>query len=598
VQVATEVTNIPEMAEDRPLVVKDVMSSDIPTVAKPVPKCPERQACVCKLPGLLDDTDTTHSCETFIQQALSIVRREVLTYELQGNPEDLEPRPVKSVRQNGAHGLNGFPDRYAALGRQKKEIQWAALSDGLSSDSASSSNTGDADPTSDQSDDGSSKDASPADGLPRVVCSRYHAPSNDTTTTSRPSRYQNRPKEPITAVRPSGARLKSGQLRFVLISKTLSPASIDVIGCDTCICSENVCVPYKAVSYTWGDSPSKQLIYVDGEERLVTKSLFLFLQHAKLRPRRFSWLWIDALSIDQSDTEERRHQVGTMSTIFRKAYEVIVWLGQGCDDSVLAMRVLSSVVQPSLRSVYARWGTSRQQTIHRAVHSTGEPHVTSSTMDEQYVEWTVDVSKAIVNLCQRPFWKRLWVFQELRHAEDIRLMCGQEIITWSDFRNLWSVVVELRGFQHDISELLNNSLATRMMTLRTKPMDFSLWGLLKETRSLECADEHDRVYALLSVATEGDEDIEADYHASLSSLGHSILRNKYALRRPKALDDVMTDCDFLRDVLRLSWTEMYGYGDSYGDVWAHKVGSPGSSFAGWAEHHRHPAVTKLLLDTV
>jgi hypothetical protein len=33
-------------------------------------------------------------------------------------------------------------------------------------------------------------------------------------------------------------------------------------------------------------------------------------------------------------------------------------------------------------------------------------------------------------------------------------------------------------------------------------------------------------------------------------------------------------------------------------VWAHKVGSPGSSFAGWAEHHRHPAVTKLLLDTV
>jgi hypothetical protein len=172
VQVATEVTNIPEMAEDRPLVVKDVMSSDIPTVAKPVPKCPERQACVCKLPGLLDDTDTTHSCETFIQQALSIVRREVLTYELQGNPEDLEPRPVKSVRQNGAHGLNGFPDRYAALGRRKKEIQWAALSDGLSSDSASSSNTGDADSTSDQSDDGSSKDASPADGLPRVVCSR------------------------------------------------------------------------------------------------------------------------------------------------------------------------------------------------------------------------------------------------------------------------------------------------------------------------------------------------------------------------------------------------------------------------------------------
>jgi hypothetical protein len=399
---------------------------------------------------------------------------------------------------------------------------------------------------------------------------------------------------------PTGARLEAGYVRYVCILPGLFGDSKDTIRCKTRITRSGPgTIPYLALSYAWGDPAPTRPILVDGERRLVAENLWQFLFEAKTKPMLFScWLWIDALSIDQSDTEERRHQVGTMSTIFRKAYEVIVWLGQGCDDSVLAMRVLSSVVQPSLRSVYARWGTSRQQTIHRAVHSTGEPHVTPSTMDEQYVEWTVDVSKAIVNLCQRPFWKRLWVFQELRHAEDIRLMCGQEIITWSDFRNLWSVVVELRGFQDDISELLNNSLATRMMTLRTKPMDFSLWGLLKETRSLECADEHDRVYALLSVATEGDEDIEADYHASLSSLGHSILRNKYALRRPKALDDVMTDCDFLRDVLRLSWTEMYGYGDSYGDVWAHKVGSPGSSFAGWAEHHRHLAVTKLLLDTV
>jgi hypothetical protein len=397
----------------------------------------------------------------------------------------------------------------------------------------------------------------------------------------------------------TGARLEAGYVRYVCILPALFGDSTDTIRCKTRIARSGPgTIPYLALSYAWGDPTPKYPIRIDGERRLVAENLWQFLCDAKTQPEEFScWLWIDALSIDQSDTEERQHQVGTMSTIFRNAYEVVVWLGQGFDDSILAMRVLSSVVQPSLRSVYSRWGESRQGTIRRAVYSTDDPHVTPSAMDERYVEWTMDVSKAIVNLCQRPFWKRLWVFQELRHAKDIRLMCGQEIITWTAFRNLWSVVVELECFQDDISELLNNSLATRMMTLRMKPMDFSLWNLLRETRSLDCADEHDRVYALLSVANEGHEDIEADYYASLSSLGHSILRNKYALRRPQSLESVMADCNFLRDVLRLSWTELFGYGGSYGGVWTHKVGSPGSSFAGWAEYHHHPAVTKLLLDT-
>jgi hypothetical protein len=401
---------------------------------------------------------------------------------------------------------------------------------------------------------------------------------------------------------PPSARLEAGYVRYVCILPALVDDSPGTIRCRTRITrSGHETVPYLALSYAWGDPTPKHAIFVDGERRLVAENLWQFLCEAKTKPQQFScWLWIDALSIDQSDAEERKQQVGIMSTIFRNAFEVIVWLGQECDDSILAMRVLSLVVQPSLRSVYSRWGASRQGTIHRAVYSTGNPHVTPSAMDEPYVVWTMDVPKAIVNLCQRPFWKRLWVFQELRHAKDIRLVCGQETITWTAFRNLWSVIVEHECFQDDISELLNNSLATRMMTLRMKPMDFSLWNLLKVTRSLDCADEHDRVYALLSVATEGHEDIEADYRASVSSLGHSVLRNKYAsaLRRPTSLDDVMMDCEFLQDVLRLSWTDMFGYGNSYGGVWSHKAGSPGSSFAGWAEHHGHPIVTRLLLATM
>jgi hypothetical protein len=392
-----------------------------------------------------------------------------------------------------------------------------------------------------------------------------------------------------------GAKLEAGYVRYVrILPEPITAFTWDTdspIRCETCTQRSGPNeFPYEALSYAWGDPTPQRAIFVDGEECRIAENLWQFLHQRKrfIRHDPSCWFWIDALSIDQSDAEERRHQVGIMSTIFHNAAKVIVWLGRSYDDSNTAIHVLKS-----------SWDKSKLPYFHPFDDRFDE--MAEEATDERArtrEEWVAKVPNAIASLCQRPYWKRLWVFQELRHAQDIRLMCGEYGITWAAFRNLWVVVAELRGLEDSISELLNNSLATRMMILRTKPMNFSLWNLLKETRNLDCTDERDRVYALLGVASDGHEDIEADYHASVSSLGHSILRNKYALRRPQSLESVMADCNFLRDVLRLSWTEMFGYGDSYGGVWAHKVGSPGSSFAGWAEHHRHPAVAKLLLDTI
>jgi hypothetical protein len=39
------------------------------------------------------------------------------------------------------------------------------------------------------------------------------------------------------------------------------------------------------------------------------------------------YLWRDQISIDQSDLEERSHQVGLMSRIYGTANHTIIWLG-------------------------------------------------------------------------------------------------------------------------------------------------------------------------------------------------------------------------------------------------------------------------------
>lgn len=49
--------------------------------------------------------------------------------------------------------------------------------------------------------------------------------------------------------------------------------------------------------------------------------------------------WIDAICIDQTNTDERYHQVQRMGTIYRDADEVIVWFG---DDPRLGWAMSSS----------------------------------------------------------------------------------------------------------------------------------------------------------------------------------------------------------------------------------------------------------------
>lgn len=431
---------------------------------------------------------------------------------------------------------------------------------------------------------------------------------------------------------PPSAKLQAGYVRYVRIKPEERPDG--QICLETCIRrSRSRGFYYIAVSYAWGDATPRHPVIVDGHERLIATNLWHFVQRAnmqrttlqvtkehrnliieQLASRRLQsleslrelrrklkeldcsywpedWLWVDALCIDQSNADERTHQVGIMSEIFGRADQVISWLGPAYDNSEHAMSAIAT---------YSDKVSVEHQNISPA-----------------------DLSDAICSLCERPYWKRLWVFQELRHAKDISLLCGEHSLSWDDFRNVWRVIVDIATTSEDASERLRQSLATRMMTLRTKPMDFSLWNLLKETRNLECADRRDRVYALLSVATEGHEGIEADYGAytnwldllkgtesipdtvrrkrtqhfvergdwrdflATSALAHRVLSARYATRPPATLEDVRLDCEFLVGVF-----DFEAWNGVYGDRLRPPQGDDG--FYDWARANGHQAVVNLL----
>jgi hypothetical protein len=100
--------------------------------------------------------------------------------------------------------------------------------------------------------------------------------------------------------------------------------------------------PYGALSYEWGNTGFKKRLILNNKHFDVGENLRnalwylatmeFFISSDVRGPRntnhRLTWLWVDALCIDQRNTAERNHQVRLMGDIYKNAIEVFVWLAQ------------------------------------------------------------------------------------------------------------------------------------------------------------------------------------------------------------------------------------------------------------------------------
>ena len=200
---------------------------------------------------------------------------------------------------------------------------------------------------------------------------------------------------------PSDAASTTGlgpnEIRLVRIVKTESNDLERPICCTTRVVDVSEEMPYQAVSYTWGSpiaTDKRYKIELDGHVRLLAKNLWRFLSHTR-NMGRCGWFWIDALSITQDNARERNAQVQKMSEIFGDATSVVVWLGPRYEGSEKAIQSLKQL----------KLGTTF-----------GVPRAPPGKRFESQEE--------IYRVCERPYWKRLWVLQELKAAAKIVLMCG------------------------------------------------------------------------------------------------------------------------------------------------------------------------------
>ncbi|TVY44317.1 Heterokaryon incompatibility protein 6,OR allele [Lachnellula subtilissima] len=253
--------------------------------------------------------------------------------------------------------------------------------------------------------------------------------------------------------------------------------------------------PYSALSYAWGQPQYKRSIILEGKVATVRETLWMALFYLRCSTESLT-IWVDALCIDQGNVQERNSQVARMVQIYGAAERVIVWLGLPSEDSYAALRLFQS-----------------KDLLGSKKHSENM---------EKY--W-----RSVEDICLRPYWKRLWIVQEVIRAVKITVQCGTAVVGWNELSN------GLEIFQNRATETNDSKIEILQRVLRLvhhrKQYHQSGCGLIQLLETFGnsvCFDPRDKVYGLLGLANDCKLGaVTADYNKSTEEVFEEVVAFYY-----------------------------------------------------------------------
>lgn len=297
---------------------------------------------------------------------------------------------------------------------------------------------------------------------------------------------------------------------------------------------------YVALSYTWGDQSDPATIKLNGNMTLIGRNLASALKNVRLK-ERWCTLWADALCIDQQDDVEKSRQVQSMPTIYEAAKLVIVWLGDGFEGAEEAFAWLRGL-----------WHIQEEVTL---------------SLDRINALLSPLIAEALTRLLHLPWWRRVWVIQELTVCQEAIVMCGSSTVPFGCFITLANIMNTFiftgRINQPDCSYSALMPAGQDLLTLAEircawKRCDGSinlmeLEALIRRTYLRTCAtDARDHFYALLSIAlTENWLELKPDYTITRDVL--YLKATLHLIHRKSSLDILQLAENLHRSVDDPSW---------------------------------------------
>ncbi|KAH8588997.1 heterokaryon incompatibility protein-domain-containing protein [Bisporella sp. PMI_857] len=169
-------------------------------------------------------------------------------------------------------------------------------------------------------------------------------------------------------------------------------------------CFEVAGISPSEVNDMFGTTHSQKVeIVVNGTPILVEANLEKALRTVREIPeiQHGTRIWVDALCINQSDVLEKNIEVKRMGDIYKKAERVISFLGDSSDDSGETLEFMSTIGR-----IFSRGA--------------------AQSISHQFLErMNLDAVIGVARLLMRPYWKRIWIAQEICLGGDRAIaVCG------------------------------------------------------------------------------------------------------------------------------------------------------------------------------
>ncbi|RYP88467.1 hypothetical protein DL770_004631 [Monosporascus sp. CRB-9-2] len=309
---------------------------------------------------------------------------------------------------------------------------------------------------------------------------------------------------------------------------------------------------FEAVSYVWGTSLACMRIICDGKDTDIGVNLYEALEYLRL-PDRDRVLWADALCINQDDIKERTHQVRQMGSVYSAADRVVIWLGKETWSNHGAFRMIANICAnypvdrwvnearevDYLASVddWADWETDFKtffQSLAPTHLGTSESQPSEQTDPDALIPEPIR-TEPIAELLRHPWFRRIWVTQELASAKSAVIVCGREELPWNVFKGtidfLWPIIPhQYAKYSYHLGMPPADTLIARknlltMHLMRSKYQSrtsgHTLLDLVLLTRGFECSDPRDKIFALVGIAKDvepTDWEVAPDYSRSVEDV--------------------------------------------------------------------------------
>lgn len=304
---------------------------------------------------------------------------------------------------------------------------------------------------------------------------------------------------------------------------------------------------YEALSYTWESyTQNADYVIVCGLKRLLIRyNLHLALARLRLstEPRL---VWADAVCINQNDKVEKAQQVPLMRDIYSQAKRVVIWLGGDNLNSHSAMKLLERLAD-TLERAREQHGGNSPFTIPRLSQDRIRLGIPPKE-DPSFI--------ALNDLMQRPYFRRVWIVQEVALAKDTLVLCGTSdvTLTWDRLASVMYRMPEIVGYTDGVpsaSELVQMIEHTRT-AIRAGGGSMGLSSLLSRHNAAQTSEVKDNVIGLLGLA-EDQLGIQVDYTEETDNFLWDIA---VRLLRADGNLDVLGDIDHSEEALSAGQTTL------------------------------------------